>query len=669
MSSYYFQSNGLTFLGPSCNSVQIVATSLCPLNSNNCSATLRTDCPLTNTMIVTDMALCLFLLLLIPLSKIIDQYIIERLDKSVQTAADYTIEVFDPNPDANDPDEWMQYFSRFGEVKYVTVAKCNRILVDLLFRKYNLLLQLNWFNSTSMDVARKINSNYDDYLYEQPNGCNSNYHIFHNAVPKVLGQLKEIEVDLERACTIAYPVNRIYVTFKFEEHRRLALNTLEVPDFNAFSDNFYQSKTRQLFRGNNILQVKQAPEPDIIDWDNIQFSQATKTTRSIGINLFVLVLLIAAYVAINLIKESDQRLLPIVTGFISLIFPKIYEVLARYECKDTEGQYLRSLHLKSFFSQLLITTIFSYTTTGWDNFLDSTKLQLLIQTQLITCFLMPCITVLHIPALLKQHLFAPLFSSTQYEFNQWWSGTKWSLSNRYVEISKITFISLFYSFIMPISLFVASIAFIVQFAFDRYSLLRKWSPVPMLDAAVASEMKKEFLLAITFHMYVTSRFIYSWPMDSAVAMTNGTDVEYKYVDRTPSFLPWNLTVKEYMTDTQKQLLPPYVAFLTIVLAITLYQWFFENGLQYIFNLYFLNIDKVATTIHIPYSSVHGIKTYTPVYRPSHGIDEYITADTSDMLLRHRWELDRGGLRATAGNNLAYLIPLNSRKKVLSEIKW
>lgn len=94
-------------------------------------------------------------------------------------------------------------------------------------------------------------------------------------------------------------------------------------------------------------------------------------------------------------------------------------------------------------------------------------------------------------ALPLQSLIPP---DTQAEMNRYWEGTSFTLADRYTEISKILFISLFYSFLVPIGLFVSTLACLVLFAVDRYLLFRKTKPPPMLDATMASSVPFSDLL-------------------------------------------------------------------------------------------------------------------------------------------------------------------------------
>jgi len=72
---------------------------------------------------------------------------------------------------------------------------------------------------------------------------------------------------------------------------------------------------------------------------------------------------------------------------------------------------------------------------------------------------------------------------------------------------------LFYSLLAPLSILLCAVAFVVIFFIDNYLLLRKWKPPTMLDAKIAVRLRQQAVLAVAAHMYVTLRFIYSWPMD------------------------------------------------------------------------------------------------------------------------------------------------------------
>ncbi|KAJ1440233.1 hypothetical protein B484DRAFT_391394, partial [Ochromonadaceae sp. CCMP2298] len=57
------------------------------------------------------------------------------------------------------------------------------------------------------------------------------------------------------------------------------------------------------------------------------------------------------------------------------------------------------------------------------------------------------------------------------------------------------------------------VALLLIFTVDRFLLLRRWAPVPMLDCEIANRLRAQSILAIALHMALTLSYIYSWPME------------------------------------------------------------------------------------------------------------------------------------------------------------
>ena len=93
--------------------------------------------------------------------------------------------------------------------------------------------------------------------------------------------------------------------------------------------------------------------------------------------------------------------------------------------------------------------------------------------------------------------------SNQKEYNEIWEGMNWTLAERYVEAAKTLCIIVFSTFVLPQSLFIGAISYILILFLDRYSLLRKWKQLPKLGLAVCKVFRKEIMTAIAIHMYAT----------------------------------------------------------------------------------------------------------------------------------------------------------------------
>jgi hypothetical protein len=107
-------------------------------NHEICLGDHRESCPLYETTILCDVVMSLLLLIIFYLNMFIEE-VEDRMDEVIQTAQDYSVVVRDPPPDATNPDEYQQFFQRFGRVKNITVTKKNKFLHQLLLQKQLIL--------------------------------------------------------------------------------------------------------------------------------------------------------------------------------------------------------------------------------------------------------------------------------------------------------------------------------------------------------------------------------------------------------------------------------------------------------------------------------------------------------------------------------------------------
>lgn len=285
-------------------------------------------------MIICDIVMCFFFIGVIIMNVKLQDRIVEKLDSEIQTVQDYSLEVLDPDADAVNPDEWMRFFSRFGTVRYITITRSNRKLINLLLQKKSLLYQLQKEikkqNNNRLPVikikSQKLEWNqemierhayYIDELYAKNSsvnidnlswmtqaklyfGCNIN----NNKQINIEIKLKILERKLQLALLDSYPVNRVYVTFEKEHYQRLALDTLEVPNYLANNDQAYNGKWRNAYRSSNILNLQESEEPDAILWENTEISSNFKLIITTINRLLVVGILAACLVGMIIFKEK-----------------------------------------------------------------------------------------------------------------------------------------------------------------------------------------------------------------------------------------------------------------------------------------------------------------------------------------------------------------------------
>ena len=99
-----------------------------------------------------------------------------------------------------------------------------------------------------------------------------------------------------------------------------------------------------------------------------------------------------------------------------------------------------------------------------------------------------------------RHVFGLLFvyGQDKEQYNSLWKVMNWTITDRYVDATKILSIILFSSFLLPQMMYVGAIAFILQFLLDRYSLLRQWKQMPSLGINLCKIFPKEIMTAVAF---------------------------------------------------------------------------------------------------------------------------------------------------------------------------
>ena len=102
--------------------------------------------------------------------------------------------------------------------------------------------------------------------------------------------------------------------------------------------------------------------------------------------------------------------------------------------------------------------------------------------------------------------------------------------------------------------------------------------MPMLDPCMANRVRQCGLLAISAHMYISSRMIYSWPMDEV--WYDSSIHAYVEVNKQAPYAILNLQIEPWHSYSQASALPFYQGATILIFIIT--------GLKYIYCRYHIN---------------------------------------------------------------------------------
>jgi hypothetical protein len=602
-----------------CPSTNITATSSCPDDQSTCIIDYRPNCNLPFNAAVADLTMCAIFVLTIYLSKFLEKRIEKDLDDTIQTATDYSVVVMDPDEDADNPEEWYNYFSDFGTVRYITLVRRNTELMSLVLQKHKIskeLLETSSLSSSSVG--------------------------FNNLRKRTEQSYKEISKQLEELLekNKSYPVCRVYVTFEDEDDASNCLAALKIPDlYSRFDIKEGMVNPKYFFRQTNVLKVKEPPEPDNILWFNVELKDHEKYYYRFFSTLLSVMMMIACWFIVQYTRAVSPLLMAVVIGIVDSALPTIFFYFTNFGVPQSEGSRQYSIQMRLFLARFLISVIIPYFQTPWNAYLTNTEIAAIVSVQFFTCFTAPVLALTDYVGLFMRHCYSFGTSNSQDELNLQWLGSDWSLAEKYTGLAKVLSVCLFYAIFSPLSILLSTIAFLFIFCVDNYLLFRRWKSTAMLDGKIASRLRRQAVLCIFAHMYATLRFIYSWPMDETYIDPSTGLVSY--VNKQPPYAFWNLSPQEWHSEGQAKIFNKYKTGVFIVGCIAFFMFLIEPGWKafkdsFCFTLRKSKINEDTGTLD--FSELEKVKIYYPLLFNSNSGDSnditYLCSYSKNILPQH-----------------------------------
>jgi hypothetical protein len=226
-----------------------------------------------------------------------------EIDVSVQTLQDYSVMISDPDADACDPDEWERFMSQFGEVAVVTVHKNNGDLLHILAKRERILAEMN--NATGAVEYVRMNRSEDRWLptvrqgVQSMGGCRDL--VFWKARLEMCDEIVDFLLKKQ------YVASCVFVTFEHEQGQRAALAALSTGLIQSVTNRGAWLPKNLLFRGENVLQIKESPEHKDIIYHRLGLSSKAQyyVTQFHVVCLAVFALLVTMGVVTSLKGHPD----------------------------------------------------------------------------------------------------------------------------------------------------------------------------------------------------------------------------------------------------------------------------------------------------------------------------------------------------------------------------
>ena len=353
------------------------------------------------------------------------------LDDDIQSAQDYSLVVENPPLDASDPDEWYDFFSRFGMVRYVTVNRENTTLLKLLLEKRLILRRYppavrDTLDQRAAEIAAYEADGFDQIMWFFGIGLNSQEYL--------MRKLAKVNNALKIAVNQSYEVCNIYITFETESEKIRCTELLNIEQslWNQLKGRVVPERR---FRGHHVLQVEESSEPDNISWLN---AGITDHERAVRIGTSYVISAVVLYCCFLIVTaQSDPTSLVIVISILDNILPSIFAVITGLEGTIDEDDRQNSYMIKLYAARMLTAVLFPFMDTPWTKFPDVDTIIAKKNVQISSCFASPIVKLLDISGFINRHIFVRLFASSQADANRYWSGGSFTLAERYTDIAKV----------------------------------------------------------------------------------------------------------------------------------------------------------------------------------------------------------------------------------------
>ena len=536
------------------------------VNQTNITGLLyRSECGLNDKQYTCGIASIVVIFVFLILFKRFIERKIRNIDLVQQTASDYSLEVCDPDIDANDPDEWYQYFSKFGKVG----AVYGRIIFSLV----SLFLLSRWLQLQSLSITVSTH-----FLLQSEKQCTDSLNVWAGMLIKELaslrftdavidtlprdagswlelrypfkhlsskwrGTLRDLGIGRDRTWWVRkhrkqteivkvllaafYVVSKVFATFEHEAELRSCLKKLSVGALVAAMDLKTAAVPRHLaFRGTNVLEIRQAPEPSEILWKKIgTVTEGQKFSMHVILDLFTLLMMtIVTLIAVQTRQHYGQLATGLVISTANCMGPYLIdEMVKKYEVHSSVTKQVNSCFYKKCLFRCWNSAgiLFLYTTHS--ELLEpkfQQQLQILLLCDMVIVPLNHSINVFYYSV---QYISKKIVTSQQ-ELNSLFTGSEVKLHDMYSDISKTFFVCLFYLPLLPVGPVIGAVTYILIYWVHKHALLNHWRTAELcnLSGILTRSMHAQACLALLVHVYMANRFYYEWPFDEICRDSDGT---------------------------------------------------------------------------------------------------------------------------------------------------
>ncbi|KAL9181404.1 hypothetical protein ACHAXT_010209 [Thalassiosira profunda] len=446
-----------------------------------------------------------------------------HFDEQHQTAQDYSIEISNPPGDATEPEEWKEFFeSRFGgHLTCCTVAIDNDLLVKALAERREVLFDIQERLKDGATINTLTLSEMTAKIERGRHFLGRFKSKVSPGIPELAGRLMVLNGRIQGlAQQDSYKATRVFCTFETESAQRQVLSQMTVGSMASAKNTTHNINPTLLFRGEHVLHVREAEEPNTVRWQELDQSRATRAKKiAITTLLSLLFTVVVAYIVYRCRQKGNLLAVAAISNGNAL-FPPIAKALTNFESHASETTRQSSLYVKIAVFRWVVTAIVITIITPFTSTISYGPQHLLFG--IFTIFIGDLIVsnglqLLDIPGNFKRHFLAPRARS-QERMNLLMGGTEYTVAERYTNMTKTLFLTFYYCAIYPSAFFLCAMTLIINYFVDKFSLMRTWKPAPHLGPHIAKFSRMYFMTTAIAALAIVSSYLFSgFPFDNLCA--------------------------------------------------------------------------------------------------------------------------------------------------------
>mmetsp|Transcript_20765 Transcript_20765/g.29851 ORF Transcript_20765/g.29851 Transcript_20765/m.29851 type:complete len:963 (-) Transcript_20765:164-3052(-) len=569
----------------------------------------------------SDIVCCVIICIFAIIGGYLEQREVEAIDVSQQTAQDYSIMVSNPPAHITDPKEYFDFFSKYGEVVFVTIAYTNGSLLKALAERKviestvsGLLLSAENKHNVAVTRASNITSdNVEEHLT-----------IFQKIglVPTIKGSLKRLGELNEKVIGLSnqhFRPWKVFVTFNYEAGQRYCLHEMNVGKLSVWTNSF--TNVASVFHG-KTLHVVEAAEPSDIIYENSHIRYPFRILSWLLSFLICGCLLVASFFIINALAGNGNVIVAIFISLVNASLPATLKFITQtFEVHISERHVQSSMLIKLVAARCINSALLIYIATDYKDTFGQDSIQQMQNILIADAIATPVLRLMNFYDFFMRYVYAPWASKTQDEYNAIWQGADWTLAERYTDVLKTVFVGLFFQVPLPSGLFITAFAMISTYLVDKYSLFRLWKRPPQIGKSLGVLSRHFYILIVFAHLSISRIYFANWPYRGLWGQDKGEE---------PRCTFFSCEVTSDMTDDQKHVVDFYSGACISMFAITIAWVVLYKLVRFIMNIVYGSKSAVGNASDIAYRHVVGAEAYVPVVIRNEFITPLLCADISGV---------------------------------------